>query len=47
MGISMAPLQELDGDYTPCDLSRLKHKLVSGRFSSGSNSIMKEERWPH
>ena len=47
MGINMAPLQELDGDYTQCDLTRLKRKLVSGRFSSGSNGVVKEERWPH
>ena len=47
VGISLAPKQALSGDYSQCDLTKLKRKLVSGRNSSGDQGIVQEHHWPH
>ena len=47
VGISLGPKQALFGDYSQCDLTKLKRKLVSGRNSAGDQGIVQEHHWPH
>ena len=47
LGLNLAPIQILEGDFSVIDQSKLKRKLTSGRYSSGTLGVIREERWPH
>ena len=47
LGLNLAPIQVLEGDFSIIDQSKLKRKLTSGRYSSGALGVIREERWPH
>ena len=47
VGIHLPPLQEIVGDPTLIDMSKLKRKLLSGENSSGAEGVTRETYWPH